>query len=524
MAEVWECIAPGGLLKAAKIVPISNSLASDPNPGQEYAAFEAVRAARHPFLLGFERVEWVGDELIMVLELADSTLADWAEECQQAGLPGIPRGELLRYLADAAEALDYLADRLEVQHLDIKPSNLFLLSGRLKVGDFGLARKHTDATSGISTAVTPRYAAPEVLAGSLSLRADQYALAIVYQELLTGTLPFDGSWPRQLMLQHLGAEPDLAGLPPADRPVVARALAKEPDHRFRSCTEFLAQLQQVDPRAGTTLPNPPKEAAQSVKHPASLPVSAPPRRLRELAAVVPRHRLEDGTITTEPARSAAEVARIVAAWAMNPGGFSEVSAPSEELPGGSWRSEFWAKGGRADYERGIAALQAAWNASMQRRDDQVIRLELPASEAEATIAVEFRLPVGAVPGIVQVVGRASVQSEESSWRVGRLLDAARVVFQAGVHRRAAGRVLTDLRVNITPISARGELFPTVAGRCRDVSAGGVRFVSEVPLPQELAYLIFPDVTPIREWAILTRLLRRTRTAPAQLISGRYAGV
>src|SRR5207244_8221114 len=90
--------------------------------------------------------------------------------------------------------------------------------------------------------ITPRYAAPELFDSKLSRQCDQYSLAIVYQELLTGTLPFAGENQRQLILAHMQGIPDLAALPDADRAVVAKALAKCPDDRYASCLEFLRAL------------------------------------------------------------------------------------------------------------------------------------------------------------------------------------------------------------------------------------------------------------------------------------------
>src|SRR6478609_1900836 len=102
--EVWKCVAPGGLHKAIKFIP-----AGGDQFRQEAAAFERVRAVRHAFLLTLERVEAVGGELVMVMELADAQLQDRFDECRREGQRGIPREELLGYLADAAEALDVIA-------------------------------------------------------------------------------------------------------------------------------------------------------------------------------------------------------------------------------------------------------------------------------------------------------------------------------------------------------------------------------------------------------------------------------
>ena len=123
-----------------------------------------------------------------------------------------------------------------------------MVSNHVKVADFGLlnslATKNDHAEIKLSSgAVTPIYAAPELFHGRISRHSDQYSLAIVYQELLTGTLPFDGKNGRQLLLQHTQTEPNLHALSDADRPVVARALAKKPEDRFPSCLDFVRALQ-----------------------------------------------------------------------------------------------------------------------------------------------------------------------------------------------------------------------------------------------------------------------------------------
>src|SRR5262249_12540925 len=89
---------------------------------------------------------------------------------------------------------------------------------------------------------TPLYAAPELFQGQISEHSDQYSLAIVYCELLTGQRPFNGKTPRQLLLQHTNEEPDLRGLPKGERLVVSRALSKNPQQRFPNCLSFVRAL------------------------------------------------------------------------------------------------------------------------------------------------------------------------------------------------------------------------------------------------------------------------------------------
>jgi serine/threonine protein kinase len=245
--EVWKCEAPGGLLKAIKFVPGGlHALDQNAPADEELRAIQRVKAIRHPFILSMERVEVVSGELVIVLELADRSLADLLQAEQSAGRPGIARDRLLAYLREAAEALDLMNVRYKLQHLDIKPQNLFLLSDHVKVGDFGLVNSLSAGgpCNGLSLgAITPLYASPEVFQGTISPHSDQYSLAIVFQELLTGTLPFKGKNARQLLMQHSQAEPDLQPLPAGDREVIARALAKSPSDRFPSCAELVEALQ-----------------------------------------------------------------------------------------------------------------------------------------------------------------------------------------------------------------------------------------------------------------------------------------
>ncbi len=243
--EVWKCEAPGGLLKAIKFVTGGMHILdnNDAPADEELRAIQHVKAIRHPFMLTMERVEIVDRSLVIVMELADKSLADVLDAQRAAGKVGIARDALLRYLREAAEVLDVMNTRHELQHLDIKPRNLFLVSNHVKVGDFGLVNTLTTNTGHTAPgAVTPLYASPEVFQGRISRHSDQYSLAIVFQELLTGTLPFTGKNSRQLLMQHTQGVPDLASLSQADAAIVARALSKDPDDRFPSCSDLVNAL------------------------------------------------------------------------------------------------------------------------------------------------------------------------------------------------------------------------------------------------------------------------------------------
>ncbi|QJW95584.1 tubulin-like doman-containing protein [Frigoriglobus tundricola] len=242
--EVWKVEAPGGLLKAVKFVfGDLDAMDEDSRPAeQEAKALERVKNIRHPYILSLEQFRVIDGQLIIVMELADRNLWDRFRECRGQGLQGIPRDELLRYMEEAAEGLDLMNNHYQIQHLDVKPQNLFLVFNHIKVADFGLAKVLEGVRATVTGGVTPVYAAPETFEGWVSRFSDQYSLAIVFQELLTGFRPFNGANTRQLLMQHINGTPDMSALPINDRAVIGRGLAKKPDDRWPSCTELVRAL------------------------------------------------------------------------------------------------------------------------------------------------------------------------------------------------------------------------------------------------------------------------------------------
>jgi serine/threonine protein kinase len=237
--DVWKATAPGGLAKAIKIIhgDIDGTRAV-----RELRSLERAKSLNHPFLLSLERIEIVDSHLLVVTELADATLRDRFEQCIAQGLPGIPREELLEYMREAADALDYLFDSHALQHLDVKPENLLLRGKHIKVADFGLLKDLQESCASFVTGMTPKYSAPELFGGKPARHSDQYSLAIVYQEMVAGRLPFAGSNIASLASQHLHATPDVSPLEPLERFAVAKALSKDPQHRFPSCQAFVERL------------------------------------------------------------------------------------------------------------------------------------------------------------------------------------------------------------------------------------------------------------------------------------------
>ena len=130
------------------------------------------------------------------------------------------------------------AHRDGVVHCDVKPANVLLsVDGKVKVGDFGVARLAAGTSQGPSATMagTPRYMSPEQARGRPTTPAtDVYSAGVVLYEMLAGRPPFAGGSPVELGLRHLQDPPPPlpAGISPPLREVVMRALAKDPADRY----------------------------------------------------------------------------------------------------------------------------------------------------------------------------------------------------------------------------------------------------------------------------------------------------
>jgi len=293
--EVWKVEAPGGLHKAIKVV-YGDLQTTDPDgtrrAEQELKALKRVQSVRHPYLLSLERYDIIEGRLLIVMELADRNLWDRFRECRTQNIQGIPRDELMRYMEETAEVLDLMNQQYQLQHLDIKPQNLFLVHNHAKVADFGLVKDLEGMMATVTGGITPVYAAPETFDGVVSRFCDQYSLAIVYQELLTGQRPFNGTSLQQLIMQHLSAQPNVSLLPKGDRAAINKSLAKKPEQRFPSCMDLVRALRTAGANAELAAVKP------SAAPPA--PKSAPPRPSQQ-APMTERPQPDRGLMTSAPA-------------------------------------------------------------------------------------------------------------------------------------------------------------------------------------------------------------------------------
>ena len=211
----------------------------------------------HPHIVGVhDRGEYNG-QLWLSMDFVDGQ--DAGRLLASRYPAGMPVDVVLSIITAVASALDY-AHRQGLLHRDVKPANIMLTHDdgeqRILLTDFGIARS-VDDISGLTTTNmsvgTVAYSAPEQLMGEeIDGRADQYALAATAYHLLTGLQLFAHSNPAVAISRHLNAAPPvLADTRPelaALDPVLAAALAKNPDQRFASCSDFArAFADQVSP-------------------------------------------------------------------------------------------------------------------------------------------------------------------------------------------------------------------------------------------------------------------------------------
>jgi serine/threonine-protein kinase len=176
----------------------------------------------------------------------------------------MPINEVVNVLGDVLKALAY-AHADGVVHRDIKPDNILLSGGAAVVADFGIAKAISSSRRGdnegltsVGTSLgTAGYMAPEQVAGDPSLdhRADIYAIGCVAYEMLTGSAPFAGKSPQQMLAAHVLETPPpirerRPDAPPALVDIVERCMAKDPDQRPQTADAVLEALDQLSHGTG----------------------------------------------------------------------------------------------------------------------------------------------------------------------------------------------------------------------------------------------------------------------------------
>lgn len=155
---------------------------------------------------------------------------------------------VLHFVEQIASGLEYIHSKRLI-HCDIKPENMLLLKPEyLILSDFGIAVPEQSIFARRKPAGTIRYMAPEQLLGTPCRASDQYALAVMVFEWLSGQPPFTGT-SLQIMRQHVSASPprlqrSIGALSSGIDSVLKKALAKDPAARFSTVEEFYVALKE----------------------------------------------------------------------------------------------------------------------------------------------------------------------------------------------------------------------------------------------------------------------------------------
>ncbi|MFI7273901.1 protein kinase [Streptomyces sp. NPDC049879] len=228
---------------------------------RERFRFEAQAVAKlsHPnivsvFDTGEERTP-DGAVPYIVMEYVEGEPLRDALEADAARYGAMPADKALRITAGVLAALD-ASHETGLVHRDIKPGNVMLTPrGVVKVMDFGIARATQSGVRAMTqtgmVVGTPQYLSPEQALGrAVDARSDLYAVGVMLFELITGRVPFDADSGLAVAYAHVTEAPPAASelnraVTPELDALIARALRKNPDERFRSAGEMLAACRRV---------------------------------------------------------------------------------------------------------------------------------------------------------------------------------------------------------------------------------------------------------------------------------------
>ncbi|MFL5341813.1 MAG: serine/threonine-protein kinase [Gemmataceae bacterium] len=244
-ADVWESTSPCGLPVALKFMRVDDQRAAT----QEVRAIQSMKRLHHPYLIRMYDVWSVPGYVVFSMELADGSLHDLLQAYFSEYRTAIPPDMACIYLAQVAEAIDFLngrnhnidGQRTAFVHGDVKPSNMLVVGDTVKLADFGMATPLTSGRCQRTPLGTTAFAAPEIFHGWITDRADQYALAASYCLIRGGKLPFRDS-PESFRTPYTRPTPDLRMLPEPERPIIAKALAPIPCDRFPNCASMIDAL------------------------------------------------------------------------------------------------------------------------------------------------------------------------------------------------------------------------------------------------------------------------------------------
>src|SRR5579864_2778964 len=251
MGVVYQAVDPTiGRQVAIKTIRLDDVDDPDERAKLRERLFREARSAgilSHPGIVTIYDMEEHDEVAFIAMEFVDGPTLDQLLSKREPLAPE----RLMSILRQTAMALDY-AHAKGIVHRDIKPANIMIASdGAVKITDFGIAKVTTSQqyTQTGTIVGTPNYMSPEQVQGLVvSGRVDQFSLAVIAYEMLTGERPFTGEHLTTVVYKIVAEDP-----PPAQRlnptlgsqidAVLRRGLLKKPEGRYTSCTEFVNGLE-----------------------------------------------------------------------------------------------------------------------------------------------------------------------------------------------------------------------------------------------------------------------------------------
>ena len=255
MGVVYHAIDPNiGRPVAIKTIQLGGERKPEEQERLRERLFREARSAgilSHPGIVTIYDVEQQGELAYIAMEYVDGPTLDQLLSRAAA----IGAGAMFSILAQTAVALDY-AHQKGIVHRDIKPANIMIAAriGTAKITDFGIAKITASEQFTMTGSIvgTPHYMSPEQVQGQpVDGRSDQFSLAVIAYEMLTGEKPYTGEHLTTVVYKIVAEEPAAAASHQLhfeagrSTAILAKGLAKKPDARYRTCQEFTEALEKA---------------------------------------------------------------------------------------------------------------------------------------------------------------------------------------------------------------------------------------------------------------------------------------
>jgi serine/threonine protein kinase len=293
MGVVYHAIDPNiGRPVAIKTIQFAPTRKPEEMERMRERLFREARSAgilSHPGIVTIYDVDQHDDMAFIAMEFVDGQTLD-----QMLSDGAMPPERLFSILGQTAVALDY-AHSKGIVHRDIKPANIMVTrDGTTKITDFGIAKITASESLTMTGSIvgTPHYMSPEQVQGqAVDGRSDQFSLAVIAYEMLTGEKPYTGEHLTTVVYKIVAEEPASPRrlnptLSVAIDAALRKGLAKRPDLRYKSCQEFAHSLEQACAASQGWKPMPRTGMLDEPTVAVAMPAATlpPPRRTRQAEA------------------------------------------------------------------------------------------------------------------------------------------------------------------------------------------------------------------------------------------------